>query len=92
MIVPSISTTLWEFYIREFPLELYHLPNFLLAIQRRLSPKLAPRLRRESLAPAARVRAAYLRERAGIDPPALTKAPATSSESSQPTDEHACSA
>ncbi|MDC0525652.1 hypothetical protein OAO87_01540 [bacterium] len=60
------QTILWGFFIRELPLEIYHLPRCILAQQRVFLPTLSRQLSVKYLEPAAKKRAAVLRARLGL--------------------------
>ena len=57
-----------KFFIREMPLELYHMPRWLLAMIRCQVPWLGSQLRDTALEPRAKRRAAELRQLAGLAP------------------------
>ena len=67
-----LQTMVMKFLISEMPLELYHLPIWMLSFMRSQMgpiPSVAKQMSREALKPAAVERAVQLRLRAGVDGP-----------------------
>ena len=67
-----LQTMVMKFLISEMPLELYHLPSWMLGFMRSQMgpiPSVAKQMSREALKPAAVERAVQLRLRAGVDGP-----------------------